>query len=400
MYDDVSPQVVSIDLSENTISVTDGVVGELAALVPSMEVLELQGCTQITDDSLEALAEHALDLTVIDLTGCTGITFAGVAALADGCTELVEVVGCGMVLNDDMLEDLLPFNPTDIERFQETPSLAAYVLKSDGAADAGGVPTTYSAGGAASNSNSRTSAAGDVVVDDDNVVVDDGGGGQGGQAVMRIPSEDLLEADLAIRRADSSEDYDITRPALEVELEPEPEPETQAEAGVDGDVVGANDGGDDGGDSNQEDNSSGQKSSAEAGSKGGGAEGKPHCTKDAADNGDAKGESFADDNSDDDDDDDYVDQLPTVQLDLRKELWGKTIIVTPAVVQRCLLLQDMVIAHLDLRGNDFVFDEVLEAFAEQCHAVWVVDIEYCDAITAAGVASLATKCAGLRYVTG
>ena len=43
---------------------------------------------------------------------------------------------------------------------------------------------------------------------------------------------------------------------------------------------------------------------------------------------------------------------------------------------------------------------MLDAFADQCHAVWVVDIEHCDTITEEGVDALATKCAGLRYVTG
>lgn len=373
--------VIAIDLSDNTLATTDGVIAELAMLVPGLEVLEVQGCQEVTDAGLLALAEYSLDLTVIDVTGCSGITFAGVAALAEACTELVEVVGCGMVLSDDMLEDLLPFDPTAIERFRENADLAAVVSGrreddsggsrggDNGASDhgdtdsgdgggGGSVRDSGSSDGGSSGAGSGaevTAGASDAPSANDDASVDVGAG-----TVLRIASQDLHDASCAIIRADSSEDYDIT-----------------GAGGAGG--AGAGGESDDGGDSNG----------------GNDAAGAPQA---AADAGDADGSDNDSDADADSDDAEY--QPPVVQLDLRKELWGKNIIITPVVLQRCEMLQGLTIGHLDLRGNDFVFDEVLDAFADQCHAVWVVDIEHCDTITEDGVDALATKCAGLRYVTG
>ena len=117
----IPESVAYIDLSQNKRCATDPFVSSLVALVPGCEVIELQNCNEITDATLHAIGYYCENLNVINVSGCKRLSYAAVTDLADACEDLMQVLGCGVVLCDDMLEDMSEMDPTELA--QSSPPL-------------------------------------------------------------------------------------------------------------------------------------------------------------------------------------------------------------------------------------------------------------------------------------
>jgi hypothetical protein len=94
-------------------------------MAPGCEVFELQNCKEVTDAALVSIGECCEVLNVIDITGCTGVSYAGVAQLVEVAEELVQVIGCGVVLSDDMLEELAELDSAEL--LQSRPAFAKHL---------------------------------------------------------------------------------------------------------------------------------------------------------------------------------------------------------------------------------------------------------------------------------
>ena len=76
-------------------AVTDALVVQLAEGCPSLEHVDLFGCTNITDKAVTALARRCSWLKYLNLSN-SRVTDKGIAALGKGCPGLVELIveGC------------------------------------------------------------------------------------------------------------------------------------------------------------------------------------------------------------------------------------------------------------------------------------------------------------------
>ena len=66
----------------------DAFLAAVAENKPTIELIDLSGCSNITDAGLEHLARSCNGLTSINLTGCGEITNAGLEHLARSCNGL------------------------------------------------------------------------------------------------------------------------------------------------------------------------------------------------------------------------------------------------------------------------------------------------------------------------
>ena len=91
------PRLREVDLWLASSSVTDDLVFQLAEGCPSLERIDLFGCTSITDKAVTALARNCYWLKYLNLSN-SRVTDKGIAALGKGCPDLVELIveGCGV----------------------------------------------------------------------------------------------------------------------------------------------------------------------------------------------------------------------------------------------------------------------------------------------------------------
>ena len=89
------PRLREVDLWLASSAVTDALVVQLAEGCPSLEHVDLFGCTNITDKAVTALARRCSWLKYLNLSN-SRVTDKGIAALGKGCPGLVELIveGC------------------------------------------------------------------------------------------------------------------------------------------------------------------------------------------------------------------------------------------------------------------------------------------------------------------
>ena len=91
------PRLREVNLWLASSAVTDALVVQLAEGCPSLEHVDLFGCTSITDKAVTALARNCYWLKYLNLSN-SRVTDEGIAALRKGCPDLVELIveGCGV----------------------------------------------------------------------------------------------------------------------------------------------------------------------------------------------------------------------------------------------------------------------------------------------------------------
>ncbi|KAK2956114.1 putative leucine Rich Repeat family protein [Blattamonas nauphoetae] len=88
--------LVSLNLSYCTDSVNDTILTSLAKCLPSLQVLSLKGCQQITDKGVTLLSAHCHMLTSLSLEDCIEVGDDSLVALSRNCFSLRELgmFGC------------------------------------------------------------------------------------------------------------------------------------------------------------------------------------------------------------------------------------------------------------------------------------------------------------------